>query len=528
MIKSFLARFKKPKYYIPTTVVVLILVWVIFFRNGGGVTSYIDVKRGTVTQEVAITGKTKAVSSVDMSFERGGKVAYAPVSVGSRVVAGQALVSLDQSELVAQLTQAQASLAAQEAKLAEVKRGSRPEDLAVSKSKVDSAQVSLDSATRDLMDGINSAYSQADDAIHNHADKFFVNPETYSPDLRISFFNNNNEVIFAVDNTDLKVSLNNTRVGMSDLLKTWKIEINKGGDLTALAKSSRGHAEKVRSFLDDLSLAINSIVANDFAYQTTINGYKSDIAGARVNMSSAVSGLNANLEKMASAQTGLITINNEYGSQRAGSTKEAIAAQEAQVMQAQGQVDLINAQIGKGSLVAPIAGVVTKREFELGENIMAGANILSIITDSDLEIEANVPEVDIGKVSVGNPVAITLDAFPGEEFTGKVTYIDPAETLVDGVVNFKIKVVFDKADPRLKSGLTANLNIKTLIKNNVLLVPQYALVENDQGTFVRTGSGNNTKDILVKVGVRGLDGSIEIISGVKEGDKVINIGTKVK
>ena len=81
-------------------------------------------------------------------------------------------------------------------------------------------------------------------------------------------------------------------------------------------------------------------------------------------------------------------------------------------------------------------------------------------------------------------VDMTFDAFPGETFTGKVFYIDPAETIESGVVDYLVKVSFDTPDPRIKSGLTANLDINTQTNQNALILPQYAIIQNASGTFV--------------------------------------------
>ncbi|MEK7093973.1 MAG: efflux RND transporter periplasmic adaptor subunit, partial [Patescibacteria group bacterium] len=143
-----------------------------------------------------------------------------------------------------------------------------------------------------------------------------------------------------------------------------------------------------------------------------------------------------------------------------------------------------------------------------------------------LEIEANIPEVDIGKVMVGNSVSMTIDAFPGETFSGKVGYIDPAETIVDGVTNFKVKIAFDKNDPRLKSGLTTNISIKTLEKTNVLVLPQYALIESSDGVFVDRKQGEKITRIPITIGIRSHDGKVEILSGISEGETVVTAETK--
>ena len=121
---------------------------------------------------------------------------------------------------------------------------------------------------------------------------------------------------------------------------------------------------------------------------------------------------------------------------------------------------------------------------------------------------------------------MTLDALPGETFTGKVIHIDPAQTLVDGVTNYKVKITFDTKDTRVKPGVTANLNIETLKKERVLALPQFGVVEKDEGTFVRKLVNGATKEIPVKIGIRSFDGYVEIISGVGEGEEVLNAGLK--
>jgi HlyD family secretion protein len=152
--------------------------------------------------------------------------------------------------------------------------------------------------------------------------------------------------------------------------------------------------------------------------------------------------------------------------------------------------------------------------------------IASVISDKKFHIEANIPEVDIGKIAVGNPVSITFDAFPDETFTGSVAKIDPAETIVDGVVNFKTTVAIESPDARLKSGLTANLSIETVKKTGVPILPQSAITETREGTFVKRYENGVFVDREIKTGIRDKNGNIEIVSGVSEGDQVQNVGLR--
>jgi HlyD family secretion protein len=259
---------------------------------------------------------------------------------------------------------------------------------------------------------------------------------------------------------------------------------------------------------------------------TTITAYKTSLA----------TGLNA----VNTASTNLSTLNQNIASQKflvaqrqaelnlkmAGSTPEDIQGQQAQVAQAQASAQSIQVKIAKSALVSPFAGVVSVNNTKVGKIATAGTVLVSVISDNNLEIDANIPEVDIGRVSVGNAVNVTFDAFPNETFTGKIFYMDPAQTVTQGVVAYKIKVALDKTDPRVRSGLTANLIIKNKEKNNVLVLPQFAILQTDKGNFVQVLENGKPMQKPVTLGIRDQNGNTEILSGVSEGQQVLNIGLK--
>ena len=203
-----------------------------------------------------------------------------------------------------------------------------------------------------------------------------------------------------------------------------------------------------------------------------------------------------------------------------------IQGQEAAVEAAQATVDQIDAEINQSILRSPIDGTVSVQNAKVGELATPGTTLVTVISKDNLEVDADLPETDIGKVNVNDPVSITFDAFPGETFAGTVFYIDPAETIIQGVVNYKIKIAFTKPDSRIKSGLTANLSITTNTENNVLILPQFAVLQNDSGSFVEVQDGKTTKEIPVTTGIQDSSGNIEITSGVTEGEQVLNLGLK--
>ena len=149
--------------------------------------------------------------------------------------------------------------------------------------------------------------------------------------------------------------------------------------------------------------------------------------------------------------------------------------------------------------------------------------LFSLISDTSFEIESKVPESDIAKISLGDKAKITLDAYGSDViFEGRVTAIDPAETVVDNVPTYKVTLHFMKDDSRIKSGMTANIDIATGQKTDVLVVPQRAVITKDAKKFITLSNADKTtREVLVATGLRGSDGTVEIVEGVKEGDVIV-------
>src|SRR3989344_6928806 len=161
----------------------------------------IVVKKGTIRQEVKITGNTKPLESVALAFEQAGRIAGVNIVVGSHVSAGQTLAYLDQSELTAQLSEEQANVESEMAKLEEMKKGSRPEDVQIKQAALNSAKQALENQYQSVLDALNSAYIKTDDAVRKQLDTMFDNDETSNVTLS-----------FLISNSQLKSNLENKRL----------------------------------------------------------------------------------------------------------------------------------------------------------------------------------------------------------------------------------------------------------------------------------------------------------------------------
>ena len=500
-----------PKKFFTKNKIITIIILVVaalgvgfWYTRSGKAPETVNVVRGSIFEEVILTGKTEAAQNIDLSFDRAGRIAEVSANVGDRVNPGQVLAKLDSSDLSAQLDSSLANIKMEQAKLDQLKKGTLSDGGTISSSAVVGAENDLRDADEALLQALSNSYTKADDAVRNLTDTFFENPRT--PNANYNFSDVTTEEL---------IDLSFTRRKIEDLLVNWEAKFN------ALSLSSDPIVEYsynlnnlfvIRAYLDRLSKVVNSVTSgvNTTAEQLSIS--RSNISSARLEVNAAITNLQAARQEQTSAKNRLDSVLV---------TPEELTIGEAGIEQAKADADQIRAQIRKNSITSPISGLVTRQDAKVGETVNIGVNVVAVMSDGSFLIEANVPEVEVGKIVVGDKVAITLDAYVGEDWTGQITYIEPAETLVDGVVNYKVKVSFDKNDPRLKSGLTANLKIKTSQKENVLILPQYAIKETDKGTFVEKAiNDKESVEVPVTIGVRSQDGRVEILSGLVEGDIV--------
>ncbi len=510
-------KLTKKQIYIIGLIAVLIILSILYFgRSKSSVYSFVEVKKGNVVQEVSATGRVTPASDVDLAFEKSGKVVKVNAKIGDKVQEGEALVYLDSSELSAQLNSSEATLNSQIAKLDELKKGTRPEEIQIQEVTVENARVALDDAKKALINKLSDAFTKSDDAIRNQIDQFINNSKSQSP-----------EISFVMTDSQLKSDIQWGRFALETTLNDWKKTVDGlsvNDDLDSLTTTTNNNLNEVKLLLDKSALAVNQLIASISLSQTTIDTYKTSIATARTNVNTAISNLSSAYEGYRTAKSTLTLQENELVLKKAGTITEQIKAQEALVEKAKADVSVYRVQIAKTVLRSPINGVVSKQDAKLGEIVAPNIVIVSVISSQQYKIEVNIPEADIAKVKVGNLANITLDAYGDNViFNAHVVSIDPAETIVEGVATYKTTLQFDKKEESVKSGMTANIDIQTAQKEGVLYIPQRAITTKDNEKFVLIDTGKTEpEEKRIEVGIRGIDGYIEVVSGLNEGEKIIN------
>src|SRR5258705_6445573 len=170
------------------------------------------------------------------------------------------------------------------------------------------------------------------------------------------------------------------------------------------------------------------------------------------------------------------------------------------------------------SLTSPISGVVVERNGTIGATVGADANVFKIIDISRVWIDANVFEKDLERVRRGQEVKVSVPAFPGSTFSGRVilvsSVVDPETRSV------KVRTEGPNPDGRLKPDMFTNVQIITDLHRTAISIPQAAVLDDNGKSVVFVSEGTGYKKRAVTAGLQGND-RVEIIEGLNAGDKVV-------
>jgi cobalt-zinc-cadmium efflux system membrane fusion protein len=174
------------------------------------------------------------------------------------------------------------------------------------------------------------------------------------------------------------------------------------------------------------------------------------------------------------------------------------------------------------TLYAPIAGKIIQNNAVLGGMIDQATEILVIMDPTVLWIDAEIYEKDIAKIRLGQTVEISVPAYPGESFSGKITYI--SDVLKEDTRTITVRTEVENKDYRLKPGMFANITISLNHQTQALVVPREAVLEDkgDQVVFLKRGDQFFLQ--VVQTGAQE-NGLIEILLGLGEGDEVVVAGS---
>lgn len=195
----------------------------------------------------------------------------------------------------------------------------------------------------------------------------------------------------------------------------------------------------------------------------------------------------------------------------------------AQILSARENLAMAKQKLRDTKIVSPFSGLIVKRFINQGEYVstMPPTPLFLIMNIDNVKMEIGLPEVHLARVAIGNPVEIIVDTYPGINFKGKISTINP---MVDPLSRaFKVKVGIPNKDHRLKSGMFARVTIYAEIHKDALIVPFKSIIRGGGDTAVFIANGDIVSLRAVKVGITN-EREIEVIDGLEEGEEVVTEG----
>jgi len=187
---------------------------------------------------------------------------------------------------------------------------------------------------------------------------------------------------------------------------------------------------------------------------------------------------------------------------QAGADAQDVAAAQARITAAQ-------ATLSSLSITAPFDGEILTSYVQPGDVVNTGDKAFALADRNQLHVNTLIDESDIHNVQVGNKAELTLDAAPGQTYTGSVAYIDPLGQTVSGGVKYEVRIDLDPVDQPLLLGATADVTIQTGQPRQALTAPVRAIQTDDKGEFVNVVLPDGTLK------------RVDITTGALKGDQVV-------
>jgi HlyD family secretion protein len=202
---------------------------------------------------------------------------------------------------------------------------------------------------------------------------------------------------------------------------------------------------------------------------------------------------------------------------------EELAIARAQVTQAQSTLTQAQLNLKEATLVAPFAGTVADVNIEVGQMVSSGTPVIVLTDLTGYYVDLHIDETDIGQVRIGQPVALTLDAFPNEEMEGEVRAIKSIGTVSGGIITYEVRVQMAPTEVPIKPDMTASATVVIEEKGNVLLVPNRAIRYEEGVEYVEVldqSGGPEVRRVAIATGASN-GAVIEVTAGLEEGDVVV-------
>ncbi len=484
---------------------------------------------GDLSARATASGQLTPQRQANLALASSGRVAAVNVQVGDAVRAGDVLVQLETSALERAAANAAQALAIQTANLEQLTSGATAAEIAAAQASVASAQANLDSLlagpsetdlaaaaanVRAAQAQVWAAAAQRDQAQTGAAEADILaaqNSLDAARQQRDSLQEAYENALTCFDTPDGQIC-----PGLGPTEER----------LRASLAAAEAQLAAAQAQLDALLAGANPDTVN--AAQASVGAAQANLEAAQARLALAQQGAAA--AQIASAQAQLAQAQASLEVLLAGPSPAQLDMAAAQVEQARIAWQRAQNDVAKATLTAPFDGIVTAVNAAVGET--AAGPVVSLMDSDSLEVALRVDEVDLAGLALGQQAQVTFESFPDTPIAAEVAAIAPQNTAgaETGLVTYQVNLRLAQTDLPLRANMTANASLITGSRQDVLLLPNRAIVADRQaGKFyvnkVTPGAnGANgepiTEQVEVSIGLRD-DENTEIKSGLAAGDQVV-------
>lgn len=458
-----------------------------------------------IAKKILITGSVNALAEVDVYPKQSGEIVKLMIDKGDRVKAGQTLANIESQTFELQTKQAQADL--ENAKVAY--------DKSSSLAYVDS-ETSFKQAKSNL-DKLQSSLKQAEIDLSLQTKQADLSIKKAGSDLRIA-------------QAKLDVAVNGAREQELEPAKARTENAKKNLErLTALYEAAMVSQDQVEAaqlnydtYNAQYSLLKEGVRPEDLdALKAQVESAKTALQSAQENkmlVDIKQTTLDSAKAQVDSAQAAFDQANTEKTTE---TWKKDIAQANAAVKKAQASLGLAQEHLDESAIKAPISGTISERFMDKGDIASLTKPFVTIINIDTVKVVAKVPERELENIKLGQKAIVKPDAYPDEEFTGKLVNISPIIDRTSQTCDIEIEV--PNQNQRLKPGMFVRVELTVSEDKVALVIPADSFIKDGEDNYVFVV--NNGKAIKKKVKLGISDGiKIEIISGLNLGEQLIIAG----
>lgn len=521
------------RYAIVAVIIAIAVGYLQYTRSGAEdpIIQTKSVERGTVTASVSATGVLQPLTTVEVKSNVGGQVVKLAVDEGDAVTPGQIIARIDPTDSLTAFDQSEADLAASVSKVDQAEQALSMQHTQ-NTAQISSARHALDAAKTKLLQAQEQAKVQPTLTASS------VKQATNNYEMATAALAQSKSALVPQKLASAQAAFDQAQASYKSTDRDYtrqKELLAKGFVSQSSVDSAEEKAVVAKAQLDSARRKLDTIkdeTTQDLASATARRDQaKAELDNALANRIQDKLKQQEALSAQSAVRQAEAALDVVLAATRQDRIKKGDVVQAgAQVRRSEAAFKNAKTQLGYTTVVAPRAGLVTKKYVEEGSIVTAGRSsfsgtgsgvaIVDIADVSRMFVLVNVDETDIAQIEVGQAVDISVEAYPDELFEGKVTKIAPQSITDQNVTTIPVTVEIDMPDQRLKPGMNANCDFITGKVDDVVMVPSEAVKEGDDGDTVTVLKGKEQITRKVEVGLVGRD-SIEIKKGLKIGEKVV-------